>query len=347
MKRALAFGSFLVLPLLGCSSDDSSSNASSGGTGGKSGSGGSNATGGKTGTGGNAGNGGTAGDTGGSAGAGAGGGTGGSSVIQPPAPAEPGKSWVLSFAEEFDGADYDHSKLSPCFDWNTGSCTSSFNNGYEHYDPGQVQLAGGIGKLIAEPLKPPLDESACYQGSCTYKSGLLSTCRADASDTEYLYSFTYGYVEASLKIPGTQGFFTAFWMLPAEPSYDYATEIDILEALGHDPTDMEMHYHYANRTKSYSPNGDSGKNGACADLDYSQGQHRFGVDWEPTHVAFYVDGVKCGEFTDSTEIEKNPMQIILNHMVSVNWQRDIGKPLLDDTLVRELDVDYIRVFQQK
>jgi beta-glucanase (GH16 family) len=263
----------------------------------------------------------------------------------PPAAAAQGKTWKMLFHEEFDGTDYDHTKLSPCFDWNSGGCTSSFNNGYEHYEPSQVQVANGIGRLVAEPLSPSLSDSACYQGHCTYKSGLLSTCRPNTS-SPYLFTFKYGYVEAKLKIPGTQGFFTAFWMLPDDPTYSYNTEIDILEALGSDPTDMEMHYSYNNRSMSYTPNYSSaGKNGACADLDYSTGFHTFGVDWTAEHVAFYIDGTLCGQFTDTTQVPKTNMQIILNHMVSVDWERSVGKPLLDTTLTRELDVDYLRVYE--
>lgn len=339
--------------LIGCSSGGSSGATGSGGASGNGGSGGgasgasgsggaSGGSSGANGSGGASGNGGSGGGASGS-----GGSAGASSVTQPPAPAAAGKHWALTFDEEFNGSDYDHTKLSPCFDWNTGNCTSSFNNGYEHYEPGQIQVSGGLGHLIAQPLNPPYSDHACYQGSCIYKSALLSTCRPNASASNYLYTFTYGYVEASLKVPGTQGFFTAFWMLPANPSYTYATEIDILEELANDPTKMWMHYHYANRSQSYSPNDTGGKNGACADLDYSKGLHRFGVDWEPSHVAFYIDGTRCGQFTDASQIGSSPMQIILNLMVSVDWQRSAGVPLLDTSLTDELDVDYIRVFQQQ
>jgi len=40
------------------------------------------------------------------------------------------------------------------------------------------------------------------------------------------------------------------------------------------------------------------------------------------------------------------MQIILDVMVDNTWQRSWNKGLLDSTLTRQLDVDYIRVFQQ-
>jgi len=47
-------------------------------------------------------------------------------------------------------------------------------------------------------------------------------------------------------------------------------------------------------------------NGACTVRDYSQDWVRFGVDWQPDHIAWYIDGVKRGEFTDATKIENGP-----------------------------------------
>jgi hypothetical protein len=41
------------------------------------------------------------------------------------------------------------------------------------------------------------------------------------------------------------------------------------------------------------------------------------------------------------------MQIILDLMADNRWQRAWNKGLLDPTLVRHLEVDYIRVFQQR
>ena len=265
----------------------------------------------------------------------------------PPAPAASGNHWNVSFTQEFDGTDYDHTKLTPCFDWNYGGCTSSFNHGYEHYDPGQVQVANGIARLIASPHSPPLADNGCYNGSCTYSAGLLSTARPSASNgSDYLYKFTYGYVESRFKFPATQGFFTAFWMLPADPTYTYRSEIDILEELGNDPTTMFMTYHYNNRSQSYTPNNGQYNNGACPVVDYSKDYVRMGMDWEPGHIAWYINGVKCGEFTNASQIENGPMQLILHMMVSNDWMRSWNVPLLDNTLTRELDVDYIRVYQQ-
>jgi beta-glucanase (GH16 family) len=267
----------------------------------------------------------------------------------PPAPAAAGKQWKMMWGEEFNGVDYDHAKLSPCFDWNYGACTNTFNNGREHYAASQVRVSGGTAKLVAEPHSPPYPSSACQNGQCTYYSGLLSTSRPRADNgSDYLYKFTYGYIEGSLKLPATRGFFTAFWMLPANPSFTYGTEIDILENLGNDSKTMFMTYHYNNRSQSHNVNSGLNNNGSCPAKDHSGAFHTFALDWQPTHVAWYIDGVKCGQYNgNSSTIESGPMQIILDLMVDNNWQRSWNVGLADPTLVRQLEVDYLRVYQQQ
>jgi beta-glucanase (GH16 family) len=268
---------------------------------------------------------------------------------EPPAPAAPGKTWHVVFSEEFNGTDYDRNKLTPCFDWNYGACTASFNLGKETYKPEQVRVSDGTAKLVAEPLLPPEPNDSCYEGNCTYKSGLLSTARPKADDgSPYLFSFTYGYVEARVKYPSVPGFFSAFWMLPADPAQNYRNEIDIAEILGGYPSNVYQSYHYGtDRTQTFRANHELEDNGACPKRDYSKDWTRLGVDWQPDHIAWYINGVKCGEFTDSAQIENGPMQLILNVMVDNTWERDWNSVLADQTLVNQLEVDYIRVYQQQ
>src|SRR5271166_980526 len=73
--------------------------------------------------------------------------------VSPPALAAPGKTWHVAFSEDFNGNDYDHNKLTPCFDWNyANGCTYTFNQGREKYMPEQVRVSDGTAKLVAEPL---------------------------------------------------------------------------------------------------------------------------------------------------------------------------------------------------
>jgi beta-glucanase (GH16 family) len=140
-----------------------------------------------------------------------------------------------------------------------------------------------------------------------------------------------------VKFPGTQGFFTAFWMLPSDPSFRYRSEIDIVEILGDDPNTIFMTYHYNNRTQCHAVNQGKGNNGSCPVKDYSTDFHEFGMDWQADHMAWYIDGGKCGEFTGTTaQIKNGPMQIILELMVDHKWQRDWNVMLQDTTLVRQI-----------
>jgi hypothetical protein len=271
--------------------------------------------------------------------------------VAPPAPAAPGKTWHVAFSEGFNGNDYDRSKLTPCFDWNyANACTDTFNKGKETYRPEQVRVSNGTAKLVAEPLVPPMPEDACYEDLCTYKAGLLSTARPNADrGGQYLFPFTYGYVEARIKYPPVPGFLTAFWMLPTDPTYEYRSEIDIAEILGGDPSIVYMTYHYDDRQQKYEVNSaaDKNDNGRCPVRDYSHDWTRFGVDWQPDHIAWYINGVKCGEFRDAAQIENGPMQLILHMMVDSNWEREANSLLTDQPLVEQLEVDYIRVYQQQ
>jgi len=267
----------------------------------------------------------------------------------PPAPLQSGKQWNVIFNDDFNGTSLDTSKWTPCFDWNSGSCTNTFNSGKEHYMPSQVQLSGGTAKLVAEPLSPPYSSSSCYQSSCTYKAGLISTARPNAGDgSAYRFPFTYGYIEGRMKYPAVSGMFTAFWMLPTDTSYSYRSEVDIVEILGGDPDTIFMTYHYNNRSQYYTPNNGNHNNGACAVKDYSTDWVRFGFDWEPTYVAWYINGVKCGQFNgNSSTIENGPMQLILHMMVDNSWERDWGLTLANQSIVSQLEVDYVRIYQQQ
>jgi len=263
----------------------------------------------------------------------------------PPIAAPAGKTWNLGFDAEFEGTSLDTTKLTPCFDWNYGDCTTSFNGGKEHYLASQAQLSNGVTHLVAEPLNPPQRNDACYNGVCTYKSGLLSTARPSQS-SPYLYPFTYGYVESRLKLPTTPGMFTAFWMLPTQPNYQYDYEIDIVENLGGKPDVIYQTYHYNNRNSSYHVNnGDT--NGKCAMVNYSADFHTYGVDWQPDHVAYYIDGTECGRFTatEPGQIPNQPMQIILDLMVDNSWQQAAHLVLPSQTVTDRVDVDYLRVWQ--
>ena len=260
----------------------------------------------------------------------------------PPVAASGGRKWQLAYQDEFDGSTLNTAKLTPCPDW---GCSGSFNTGRERYAASQVKVSGGTAKIIAAPAGTPQANTGCYQGTCDYLAGLVSTARPRPDGgSEYLYAFTYGYAEARLKVPASRGIFTAFWMLPASTSYTYNEEIDILEMLGGDTDTAFMTYHYGGRAQSYAVNRGDNNNGACAVKEYSSDFSTFGVDWQPGYIAWYIDGVKCGQYTGTTSTSK--MYLILNLMVDNQWERDWGLTTQNNP-TDQLEVDYIRVYQQR
>lgn len=263
--------------------------------------------------------------------------------IDPPA----GKTWNLAFDSGFDGSSLDTTKFSPCFDWNTGDCTSTFNGGKEHYQASQVQVGNGIARLVAEPLDPPKKDGECFEGVCTYKSGMLSTARPEQSQP-YLFEFTYGYVEARIKLAKTPGMTSGFWMLPTHRDFQYDHEIDILENLGGKPDVIYQTYQYNDRKDFYKVNDIVREtNGTCPKIDYSADFHTYGMDWQPDHIAFFIDGRECGRFTatDESQIVSDPMQLILSLGVDNDWPRAVNLVLPSQTVSDHLDVDYVRVWQ--
>ncbi|HUI93184.1 MAG TPA: glycoside hydrolase family 16 protein [Chitinivibrionales bacterium] len=257
-------------------------------------------------------------------------------------------SWKLILNENFDSTSYDTSRWNPYADWGG---VGSFNNGRENYYPSQIQVNSGVCHLVAQP------NPGVTTFSNSYKSGELISARANTNDnTPYKFSFLYGYIEARLKIVDVSGFFGAFWMLPCKKNYTYEWEIDILEVLGNDPRTMWMHYSWSDglttdvsRNKSWTPNTGVGNNGTGPAMDFSKVFHTIGVDWEPDHLTFYLDGTAAGTFpspgANNSNIARTPGYILIQQMVENDWCRAAACTLQTAGATDTFDIDYVRVWQ--
>jgi beta-glucanase (GH16 family) len=97
------------------------------------------------------------------------------------------------------------------------------------------------------------------------------------------------------RLPRGRGIWSAFWMLGAdlpEVAWPGCGEIDVFESLGHEPHSIFGTAH--------GP-GYSGRNGiSCSyrsESDLSDDFHVFGVEWQPEHIAWDVDGQRYGVLT--------------------------------------------------
>jgi len=163
----------------------------------------------------------------------------------------------------------------------------------------------------------------------------------------------YGRFEIRAKLPKGQGLWPAIWLMPTNESlYGQSPkcgEIDIMEMLGNDTSTMYSTIHYGDPHTSQSTTYKLDK-GSFAD-DY----HVFAVEWEPSEIRFYVDGVLYYTVNDwFTKVEgmdevtfpapfDQPFYVILNLAVGGDWP---GSPdATTDFANAKMLVDYVRVFQ--
>ena len=161
--------------------------------------------------------------------------------------------------------------------------------------------------------------------------------------TQNKWSWTYGRLEARIKVPYGQGIWPAFWMLgtdfPGVPWPDCG-ELDIMEHIGREPKNV----HGTAHGPGYS--GGSGIGGSYAFVpDLSDDFHVFAVEWEANRIKWYVDGIHYFTITSRlgglTWVFDHPFFFILNVAVGGNWP---GYPDGTTVFPQQMLVDYVRVY---
>jgi beta-glucanase (GH16 family) len=251
-------------------------------------------------------------------------------TVIPPTPFGPAGWWELVFADEFDRDSLDATRWQTCFWWATTTCSIESNRELELYDPSDVAVSGGVLRLRAQRRDLVGWNGATYH----YSSGMVMSGARRAMPAPG-FIFTYGYAEARVRVPKGRGLWPGFWLLPA--SHNSRPEIDAMEILGDSTGVQHMNFHYL---KADGDKADAGM--AWAGPDFSAGWHSFGVDWEPSSIVWYVDGVERWRFADPSVIPREPMYLLANLAVGGSWP---GNPDADTPFPSSYDVDYIRVWQ--
>jgi len=160
--------------------------------------------------------------------------------------------------------------------------------------------------------------------------------------------FTYGKIEARMKLPYGQGIWPAFWTLGgniSQVSWPACGEIDIMELIGGSGTRDRTTYgtpHWADINGNHGMYGGSKtiETKFCADF------HIFSVEWTATSIRWFLDGVQFHVMTSSgaqfTEFQLNHF-IILNLAVGGTWP---GYPDATTVFPQKFEIDYVRVYQQ-
>jgi len=163
--------------------------------------------------------------------------------------------------------------------------------------------------------------------------------------TQNLHSWTFGRLEARIRVPSGQGLWSAFWMLGdnfTAVGWPDCGEIDIVENLGSESTTVHATVH--------GP-GYSGADGITAstslsDTTSADGFHLYAVEWSPDAVRIKVDNREYFEigrrlFGAGPWVFDHPFFLILNVAVGGTWP---GSPHATTVFPAQMRVDYVRVY---
>ena len=247
----------------------------------------------------------------------------------------PGDTLTLAWADEFNAGQLDPEVWF--FETGDGSqygIPGWGNNELQYYLPRNASLENGL--LIIEARS----ESS---NGFNYTSARINT--------RDRFAFRYGRIEARLRLPGGQGLWPAFWLLPQDDQYGTwaaSGEIDIMEAVnlgGAGGNQVHGTIHYGGAWPDNMFSSESYLVPADATAEF----HTYVMEWDATEIRWYVDDVLYamrnswystgGAFPAPFD---QPFYILLNVAVGGNQ----GGGTITG-LPYEMLVDYVRVYKVK
>jgi beta-glucanase (GH16 family) len=246
----------------------------------------------------------------------------------------PGGILNLVWSEEFDGTQLDPEVwFFESGDGGQYGIPGWGNNELEWYLPDSAKLSGGM--LIITTRK----ES---QSGKNYTSGRINT--------RDRFAFRYGRIEARMRLPGGQGLWPAFWLLPQDDVYGAwaaSGEIDVMEAVNLGASGGNTVYgtiHYG----AQSPNNVFAGSEYLVATDASADFHNYALEWDATEMRWYVDDVLyAAQYSWSTTTADfpapfdQPFYILLNVAVGGNFP---GAPDGSTVFPVTMEVDYVRIY---
>jgi beta-glucanase (GH16 family) len=110
-------------------------------------------------------------------------------------------------------------------------------------------------------------------------------------ETAQKFNFTYGHIEARIKVPSGAGLWPAFWALGdsanAADAWPAPGEIDVMEMLGAHPS---VAYGTLHGPSAHSASGYKVQSAYHAPCSLAAGFHIYSADWTPDAITFAVDG---------------------------------------------------------
>ncbi|MBC7744798.1 MAG: glycoside hydrolase family 16 protein [Flavobacterium sp.] len=227
-------------------------------------------------------------------------------------------TYQLQWSDEFNGTSVNTA------DWNFEIGGGGWgNNEKQYYKAENATVSGGFLVITAKKERVKANN---------YTSARLNT--------KAKREFTYGKIEARMKLPMVQGLWPAFWMLGSNIStvgWPACGEIDIMEHIN-TSQDVLGTAHW-NGPNGYVYNSVSK---ATTPSDF----HIYSIEWSATAINWFIDGVLFHSLditnnVNSTEEFQKPFYILLNLAVGGNLP---GQTIDDTKLPASVSVDYVRVY---
>jgi beta-glucanase (GH16 family) len=232
------------------------------------------------------------------------------------------------WADEFSNLSED--RWSTCYWWAEPEegCANGSSGELQWYVPENVRVEDGRLSLTARRASVRDSEGETRH----YTSGIVSGAAPDKT----LFSFTYGYAEARMRVPAGRGLWSAFWLLPT--SRKSLPEVDVMEAYGDREDQVSAHVHY-------DSDGEEHDSGHRLSVDGLAGEwHTFGIQWTPERLTWFIDGAPRRTVTNPDAIPHEPMYMLLNLAVGGG---EAGSPDASTPFPSSLDVDYVRVWRER
>ena len=242
------------------------------------------------------------------------------------------RSWELVWSDEFDGP-ADSPPNPDNWVYNIGG--DGWGNNQLEYNTDQTSNVrhdgDGFLRIVAR------QES--FEGN-DYTSARITT--------KDRYEFTYGRVEARIRLPEGRGIWPAFWMLGAnfdEVGWPACGEIDILELRGDEPEVVLGTVHGPGYAAGESISGEYEHDQSVAN-DF----HVYAVEWDPEHITWFFDDevvhtVNPGDLPGTSPwVFDGDFFLILNVAVGGTFLED---PDETTEFPATMGVDYIRVYERQ
>ncbi len=244
------------------------------------------------------------------------------------------------FFDDFDGTQLDTTKWERQVGRGEayGLPTGWGNNELQYY-------TGGSGNSFVQDGNLNILVKRENVGGASYTSARLRTLNK--------VDFTYGRVEARIKLPSGAGYWPAFWMLPTGSPYGgwaASGEIDIMESTNiADRVYTTIHY------GGGWPRNQSFGTGFNPGFDLSQSFNNYAVEWEPGRITWYFNDQQLLTRTSGQWFSENEpagfgrppfdvaFHMLLNVAVGGNFP---GPPDASTVFPQSMQVDWVRVTRE-